>query len=307
MKRIWVGLIVMGLMIGCAKSKEEPKALIDDKSPLYVQEKEEFIVDISKSSPGVVFSEKLGVGVNSPKTKAYKFDCILKDRIPFESQVISPQGERLQTKTIYGNPYSIPWTLDIDQKEKIISFALMDLPAIDLSRVGSCCGCSGECASACSIEFYYQTTTNLSPDKWAEVSYKVEPEILKINKENEVKITLIITNKSLNNPWCNFTIPKKVNGVEIELVDYPTDMRKMGYRNLIMVQKKLEKKKEKVKILLKMTPIKEGTLTLDELIQVGGNLGGLIYPTVRTITSRRVEKTTTSSVIYKGNIALRAK
>lgn len=288
-------LLILLFIVGCAR----------DTSPLYLLEDEHFYIYLEDNIiKRKVFSETLGVGIESSRGERKKFNVTLKDKIPKDSLILKPVESYVTTRTIYGKQFKVPFSLSKNGHQEL-EFIIEKAPALDMSS-GSCCtvpGCPPSCGY-CAVGFSYLVTAEeIEPFEWANLDFRGTPRSLKVHKENQVEIELNVENKTLKEPGINFRIPNRIRNANIRLKEYPPSMRKTDKGSYIVLYKPLKDKKEKIRITLIIIPNQKGELSLQNLIDVSGHLESLVYPEVTPVTTREVKKTNYSVVSFKGDLS----
>lgn len=268
--------------------------------PLYVQEIDNFTVQMSSGGAQAVFyMQKLGIGVNAKEGRNFTADVTLKDAIPSGDSLYYPQQNPMEIRTLHGKPYSIFWTKNNNQ----LSFDLKNVPTVVLDHVGSCCDCDGECGGGCSVEFYYQSTSRVSPAEWAEITIDVDcPDGLQPKKRGVLHIDLSINNKLLDTADVRIVVPRILEGLELELAEMPGGFEKVDNDRWLLLSKEIMKGSERISFDLALTADRTGRLRLPKIVQVMGSFDELVYPRAEVETEKTLERTEKTYVTYQGSI-----
>jgi hypothetical protein len=268
--------------------------------PLYVQEIDNFTVQLSSSGAQTVFySQKLGVGLNAKEGKNLTADVTLRDAIASGDSLFYPQQNPFEIRTLYGKPYSIFWSENNNQ----LSFDLKSVPTVVLEHAGSCCGCDNECGGGCSVEFFYQSTSRVSPSKWADVSIKADcPNGLRLKQKGLLHIDLSINNKGLDTADVRIVVPKILEDLELGLDEMPVGFEKVDNDRWLLLSKKIGKGLEKISLDLTLSANRTGRFRLPKIVQITGSFDGLVYPRAQVKTERAIKRTEKTYVTYQGSI-----
>lgn len=298
--------ILLGLLIYCAPVL---RVVAGDEAPIYLSETDNFHIYILDAQvKRIVFSQNLGVGIDSPKKEEETIDLVLKDKLPGNSLVLRPKGEVLQTKTVYNKPFSIPFAVE-EGEQMVLKFEVNGAPAVDLKS--GCCvvpGCPPVCGY-CAVMFSYaasiglaeeETNPGIKPSQWAEVGLSVEPRELKLDQDNRVTLSLSFTSRNLQNPWYSFNIPRSKEVAEISVREYPLRLNERKERDGVKLWERLETPLNSlIEITLNIKPSRKGELYLSGIASAGGDLNGLIFPEVELETDRDINKTASSNILYQ--------
>jgi len=272
--------------------------LVDDESPLFLQERDVFQVGITQDGVHkILFTEMIGVGVNSPKLDKYRFSLELEDVIPGNSPLIKPKKPTIEMETLYKEKYEIPWKQTIRGDERVLSFSLKDVPAIDASEIGKCCqaatgkGCNNDCGQACSIQLEYQTEFHVRPGKYAEVSFDMTPRTLKVGKKTKVHVTMTINNKKLHNYRMAYYVPVKVYESKVTVLSPPKGFSFVKKERHVFMERVFRKMgKKSFHLDLEVTAAKKGELKIPVLFMLSGDMDSLLCKPVRVTTDRKIVK-----------------
>jgi len=271
--------------------------LVNDQSPVFLREHDIFQVKINqKETSKVVFTEILGIGVNSPNLDKYRFSMSIEDIIPENANLIKPTEPAIKMKTLYKEEYEIPWKLEKDSNK--IIFSLNDVPAIDASAIGKCCEgaagapCSNACGQACSIEFEYQTTSDVKPGDYSQVKFEITPEVLRLGEKTKVTVKLRIKNKKLAHYKIAYYVPLKVYDSTLKVLDCPGGFTLENKNKYTLIEGAFEKIDDKVVILnIEIVAMKKGTLKIPVLFMLSGEMDSLVSKPAKAITDRKVVRT----------------
>jgi len=281
------------LLCGCDKSDKKTN------SPLYIQESEQIYVNLLDASK-VTLLQRIGVGINDKRRNNYTFSVLLKDPIPSDFQVLSPKEGLAKIKTIYSEFIPQKFSIERIGNNQSLCFDLKDVPAVDLSAEGGCCACNLECGGACSVELTYKAEGNLN-QQWAMISSKSEPKVLTVGKRNNVTITVMVKNHSLQSPVLLLRIPRLIKETQIEIATLPEDFVKKDASRWIILEKTITGSQEQMPVSLVIIPQEKGELIIPDLIEVRGSKKELVYPAVEIAFEGKVERTNSSIVSYRGN------
>jgi len=272
--------------------------LVDDESPLFLQERDIFQVGITQDGiHKILLTEMIGIGVNSPKLDKYRFSVELEDVVPGNNPLIKPKKPKIEMETLYKEKYEIPWKQTLNGDERTLYFSLKDVPAIDASEVGKCCkaatgkGCNNDCGQACSIQLEYQTEFDVKPDKYAVVKFDMTPRILEVGKKTKVHVMLTIDNKKLHNYKLAYYVPLKVYDSKVTVLAPPEGFSFVKKERHVFMErlfKKMGKKSFSLDMLV--TPAKKGKLKIPVLFMLSGDMDKLLCKPVHAITDRKIVK-----------------
>lgn len=305
-KAIVAGItILLGLLVCFAPMA---RVVAGEQLPIYLSEIDDLYIYLQGGQVRrIVFQQNLGLGIDSPKKEEVTLDVVIKDKLPGDSIILRPQGDVLQTRTIYNKPFSIPFAVE-EGGEKVLKFQVNGVPAVDLN-VGCCVvpGCPPVCGY-CAVMFSYMASIPLDeeeanpvvkPSQWAEVGISIVPRELKLDQDNRITLTLTFVNANLQNPWYSFNIPRGEEAAAISILEYPLRLNERREKGSIKLWEKLEEPlNSPIEITLNVRPSQVGELYLSGIVNAGGDLDGLLFPAVVLGTEREIKKTVGSNVIY---------
>ncbi len=300
-------IFLAGENLGYKKAKKPvqpaPYAhLVNDDSPLFLQEKDIFQVHLGNQGiKGILFTEVIGVGVNSPDLEKYRFSVKLEDTLPGNG-IINPKKSVIEMNTLYKKKYNIPWSITESKGEKKVQFVLDNVPAIDASAFGSCCkaatgaGCNNSCGQACSIEFEYQADFDINPDKVSAVRFSMTPSKVEVGKKTSVTLTVTVNNKKLSNYKLAYYIPLRASDAKIKTTNYPRGFKAHTLKRHSRIKGRFDPKALNTFYLhMDVTPSKKGTIEIPVMFKVSGTMDELLSKPLHADTKRKVVRNTTGT------------
>jgi len=133
--------------------------------------------------------------------KEDKFHFILHDNIPTGWQLVKPTIQQtFETKTIYGDKYSIPLRITSESGNPVLEYDLVDFPGAPWREDGKCgaCKCDGACGNACTVTIpSHFVSESLDPARWVGLEYQLKPTTLKAGKQNLVELSVTVNTTEL--------------------------------------------------------------------------------------------------------------
>jgi len=147
------------------------------------------------NEPKANLSSAVSLSVICENGKDEKFQLALRENIPSGWQPAKPVRETVETKTIYGDKYSIPVRLISESGNSVLEYDLVDFPGAPWREDGKCgaCKCDGACGNACTVTIpSHFVSESLDPSRWAGLEYQVKPTVLKAGKPNVVELSATV-------------------------------------------------------------------------------------------------------------------
>ena len=152
------------------------------------------------NEPKANLSSAVSLSVICEDGKDEKLHYVLRENVASRWQPAKPTLETFETKTIYGDKYSIPARLTSESANPVLEYDLVDFPGAPWREDGKCgaCKCDGACGNACTVTIPSTfVSESIDPSRWVEVQYQVKPGVLKAGKQNVVELSATVKSTEL--------------------------------------------------------------------------------------------------------------
>ena len=172
----------------------------DEKSaslPAYYVREDNRLTSTSRGSgtERTMFTGSVALSSVCERGMGERFRLTLRE-VPQEGwQTQQPSRESFETKTIYGDKYTIPVRLTSESSDSILEYDLIDFPGAPWREDGKCgaCKCDGACGNACTVTIPSTfVSESIDPSRWVELEYQVKPTVLKAGKQNVVELSATV-------------------------------------------------------------------------------------------------------------------
>ena len=150
---------------------------------------------VGKAGQKAILSRMVGLSTVCEKGKEEKTRISLRDNFSTNWRQGNLTKETIETKTIYGDKYSIPVRLISESTNQVLEYDLVDLPGAPWREDGKCgaCKCDGACGNACTVTIPSTfVSESIDPSRWVELEYQVKPTVLKAGKQNVVELSATV-------------------------------------------------------------------------------------------------------------------
>lgn len=184
-------------------------------------------VSIATDLAGVLHScvfTKIGIARHDPRKEEVKFNAVLKLNLPSWTRPSGPSKGTIDTRTIYGKPFVVSYARDSGTSETSLTFTLRDVPSLDLSQPGFCCGataCDLSCGSACAVEFLHRLQGAPTGRNWGSLVCTPSPKEVSQDQETTVTVTIEPRQVAAENLHLTIVVPARASNATVRLASSP--------------------------------------------------------------------------------------
>lgn len=259
-KRI-VPLIVALILVCAAGAADQAKSLqtID-------------ILEVTKTGSALEskLSRRIGVGMDAQAKTTFGAKVV--DLLPVGCRLLSPGPCTTEVRGLDGRKHPVTLSSKSTGQGTELSLVFVGLPALPQGE--KCCGCSGGCGRACSIEYTYYTTCGGDPTKWGDLSINPVPVHIPVKKSSKVSIAVKATKVNARDTVVVITIPAKAGGADIRVKSYSTSLRVVGSggSGSIRLATKRGVGNTKLSVTLLVTPSGPGKIMIPGFAELAGRI-----------------------------------
>jgi len=279
---------------------------------IYLNQREtiNMIINSKGGKPECRIHSMVGIGAGHPKSGKTAYDAIMIASFPPGFQFQDPSPGTIETKTIYDEPFSIPYKYDTKDGSGALSFTLKNVPTLDLSEPGKCCGptpCDMSCASACSVEFSYSVMAEIPQDKWGVINCSHTPSPIPVNEDTTVTVFIETRDLTCVNPEIMMYVPNRIAEATLRLVTPPKLFSVNNQARSSALTKKNPFTHEKVEMKILVHPNEKMDIVVPSFIRIRGATASPMLPAPQVQGYKDLKLTRSSSVVLNYPLEIKVK